>query len=84
MNKSSRDLGLNHSAGKGDADRSDRKKFVEGLKRIELHPEDKTGFVQIGLRRYRKTYHPTPPELHQASNSAIRGLLNCSGCSSDH
>ena len=84
----SRDLGLNHGAGKGDADRTDRKKFVEGLQEIKgFDPKDRKGFKKVGLGRYRKSYgapSPTPPSLHRAHDALTRGLLNSSGCSSDH
>lgn len=53
----SRDTGLSHGAGKGDADRtSDMKKFQENFARIPFNPADRTGFEKTAPGRYRKIY----------------------------
>ena len=84
-----RDLGMNHNAGKGDNDRtSDVEKFRENLSEIPLHPEDKTGFEQVGTGKFRKTYgkpatkpEPTPDSLLRAAR-ASRAFV--SGNTSEH
>jgi hypothetical protein len=71
----SRDLGLNHGAGKGDADRSDRAKFVKGLENVSnLNPADRTGYKRIGLGRYRKVFGtPAQPIVseHRTSHDEL-------------
>jgi len=47
--QNSRNTGLDHGAGKGDADRSDRKKFQKGLARIKLTGQVE-GFERRGNR----------------------------------
>ena len=88
----SRDLGIG-GAGKGDADRtSDVKKYQENLDAIERHPEDKTGFKQVGPKRWRKTFGNTAPSgagvgsgLNRARSLAARRAHGIStSCSSDH
>lgn len=60
MRTNSRDLGLNHGApGKGDADRSDRKKFVEGIRRVKglgQRAQTDATFKRAGLKRWTKSY----------------------------
>lgn len=54
---SNRDLGLNHGAGKGDADRTDdRTAYEKNLAEIPFNPDDKEGFEQVGPGRFKKTY----------------------------
>lgn len=75
----SRDLGISGGAGKGDADRSNRKAFVAGLASIELHPENREGFTLVRTGRWTKRY-PT------ASRAAVRkaaGFSTSTCCSSD-
>jgi hypothetical protein len=59
MRTNSRDLGLNHGPGKGDADRSDRKKFVEGIRRVKgigNKADTDATFKRAGLKRWTKSY----------------------------
>lgn len=84
---SSRDLGIRGSgAGKGDADRSNRKAFVAGLANIELHPEDKTGFERVKPNVWRKVYGGATTEHERRTSRrmlarSVAGISN--ECSSD-
>lgn len=89
-------MGIAGGSGKGDADRTDdMKKYQENLDAIERHPEDKTGYKQVGPKRWRKTYgttsaaEPAKPAKHCAltkarSLAARRAHGISSACSSDH
>lgn len=74
MRTSSRDLGLNHGPGKGDADRTDRKKYLEGIHSVEglTGLADKTGYKKVGLSRWRKTYGSVPTEGSKFGNPPKR------------
>lgn len=92
-----RDLGIQGSPGKGDADRTtDVKKFQDNLASIPLNPSDKTGFKKLSDGRYRKTYgskkaeaasrtEPSAPVPTPASLMlASRAKRTALGGSSDH
>jgi hypothetical protein len=62
MGPTNRDLGIEGSAGKGDADRTTNSAaYKANLAEIEF-PHDNTGFVPRGGRLV-KTYAPAPPTV---------------------
>lgn len=75
----SRDLGIRggSGAGKGDADRSNRKAFVAGLAEVAMPPHHYNDFAKVGLARWRKVYTA-------ASLASKRAHGFSSVCSSDH
>lgn len=60
MRTNTRDLGLNHGPGKGDADRTDRKKFIKGLEKVKglgaIKPDADPSFKRTGLGKWQKSY----------------------------
>lgn len=80
----SRDLGIRGNPGKGDHDRTtDLKTYQKNLSEIPLNPEDRTGFTQVGPKRFRKTYGKPIDKIRSiALKAAWRGGSNA-GCS-DH